>query len=78
MATVLSDSDALDAALAARHKLLIGTQAVEVEIIGTSGANMRTRFTPANLEKLDSYIAELRERLGIAEQPRRGAIGIVF
>ncbi|MBI1202555.1 MAG: hypothetical protein GC182_08595 [Rhodopseudomonas sp.] len=67
-----TDQDLLDQANAARHKLLTGTSAVEVDM-GT----YRARFTPANREALESYIAELSARIsGCA--PRRGAVGIVF
>ncbi len=72
----MTDQDALDAALTARHKLLTGASAVEVDVMGTGGANYRTRFTPANREALESYIAELQAK--IAGTARRGALGFVF
>lgn len=72
----MTDQEALAAAQDARHKLLIGARAVEVEVIGTGGATYRTKFTPANREALDAYIQELTEK--IAGKPRYGAIGFVF
>ena len=67
----MTDQDCLAAAQVARHKLLLGAQAVEVDF-GT----YRAKFTPANREALESYISELQAR--IANKPVRGAIGIVF
>jgi hypothetical protein len=62
----------LTAARAARHKLLTGMAVVEVD----QGGGFRTKFTPANREALESYIAELED--SIAGKRRRGAIGVVF
>jgi hypothetical protein len=67
----MTDQDLLTQASLARHKLLTGTSAVEVDMGG-----YRARFTPANREALESYINELQDR--IAGVQRRGAIGIVF
>jgi hypothetical protein len=67
----MTDADRLALAKDARHKLLLGQAAVEVDF-GT----YRTKFTPANREALDSYIAELEA--AICGQPSRGAIGFVF
>ena len=61
----------LDAAIAARHKLLTGTNAVEVDQDGYT-----VKFTAANREALDGYIAELEAK--IAGRRTRGAVGIVF
>lgn len=72
----MTDQDRLNAAIDARHKLLLGQSVVEVDIIGSNGINQRTRFTPANREALEAYIAELQEK--IAGCQRRGAVGIVF
>lgn len=72
----MTDQDLLNQAEAARHDLLIGALAVEVDVIGASGGGMRTKFTAANREALESYIDELRQR--IAGKRTRGAIGIVF
>lgn len=63
--------DLLTQALAARHALITGQQAVEVDF-GT----YRTKFTPANRDALDSYISELQTQ--IAGLQRRGAIGVIF
>lgn len=67
----MTDQDMLAAAQAARHKLLLGANAVEVIHDGYS-----VKFTTANREALDAYIAELEAR--IAGLPRRGAIGLVL
>lgn len=72
----MSDQDLLDQANAARHKLLTGTAAVEVDVVGASGGGYRTKFTAANREALQSYIDELEQR--IAGKRTRGAIGFVF
>lgn len=56
----------------ALHKLLTGSQAQEVR-----NADGRTlRFTPADADKLRSYIAELKSTK--AGTPVRGAIGVIF
>ena len=65
----------LDAARAARHQLLMGQSVVECDF-GGAGAQQRTKFTAANADRLDAYIAELEAR--IAGLPRRGAIGFAF
>jgi hypothetical protein len=67
----MSNADKLAAAEDARHRLLLGQQAVEVDF-GT----YKTRFTAANRESLESYIAELKAL--IAGTPTRGAIGFVM
>lgn len=61
----------LDAALDAKHRLILGDHAVEVDT-----GNHRTVFQKADIGKLDAYIAELRSE--IAGTPMRGAIGIVL
>jgi hypothetical protein len=63
--------DLLTQALSARHKLLTGTSAVEVDMGG-----YRARFTPANREALESYINELQDNISGVQA--RGAIGFVF
>lgn len=55
----------------ALHKLRTGTAVVEVDC-----GDYRTRFTPANVENLQAYVAELQLRL--EGRPLRGAIGFVF
>lgn len=71
----MTDQEMLDAARAARHQLLMGASAVECDFGGV-GSQQRTRFTPANADRLDAYIAELEAR--IAGLPRRGAVGFVL
>jgi hypothetical protein len=68
---MMTDADRLAAAIDARHRLLTGTAAVEVDT-----GLYKTKFTPANREALDAYITELTARL--ANQQTRGAIGFVF
>lgn len=72
----MTDQERLNAAIDARHKLLLGQSVVEIDIMGSNGVNQRTRFTPANREALEAYIAELQAK--IAGCSLRGAIGIVF
>jgi hypothetical protein len=67
----MNDEDRLAAAVSARHKLLTGTAAVEVD----TGV-YKTRFTPANREALEAYIAELQDK--ISGRRRSGAIGFVL
>lgn len=67
----MTDQERLDAAIDARHQLVIGTRAVEVDT-GT----YHTRFTPANRDALDSYISELQATIAGAQ--KRGAIGVIF
>jgi hypothetical protein len=67
----LTDQEMLDAARVARHQLNMGQAVVECEFGG-----QRTKFSVANADRLDAYIAELEAR--IAGLPRRGAIGIIF
>lgn len=55
----------------ALHKLRTGTAAVEVDC-----GDYRTKFTPATVENLNAYVAELEQRL--AGNPVRGAIGFFF
>lgn len=66
----------LTRAIAAFDKLMTGAAVVEVDIVA-SGGGYKTRFTPANREALESYIAALEERVA-GTCDRRGAIGIVF
>lgn len=58
----------------ALHKLLTGTQAVEVKKPDGSTA----KFTPSDEEKLRSYIKELKYDLGQTTTIRRRAIGVRF
>lgn len=67
----MTDADRLAAAKDARHQLVTGAQAVEVDF-----GIYKTKFTPANREALDSYISELEA--SIAGGKRRGAIGFIF
>jgi hypothetical protein len=67
----MTDQDRLAAAIDARHRLLLGESAVEVDF-GT----YRARFTPANREALESYIKELEAQ--ISGKPQHGAIGFVL
>jgi hypothetical protein len=71
----MTDQEMLDAARAARHALIMGQGIVECDF-GGAGGQQRTKFTAANADRLDAYIAELETR--IAGLPRRGAIGFVF
>jgi hypothetical protein len=71
----MTDQEMLDAAIAARHQLLLGQSAVECDFGGV-GSQQRTRFTAANADRLDAYIAELESK--IAGLPRRGAVGFVL
>jgi len=72
----MTDADALVAAQAARHKLLTGTAAVEVDVQSAGGGGYRTKFTPANREALEAYIDELEQRIN--GRRTRGAVGFVF
>lgn len=65
----------LDQAQAALHALNMGQAVVECEF-GGAGAQQRTKFTAANIDRLEAYIAQLEAR--IAGLPRRGAMGFVF
>jgi len=56
----------------ARHLLITGTMAVEVEVAG----GMRVTFTPANREALESYISELQAQINGTQI--RGALGFIF
>lgn len=67
----MTHEEKLAAAIAARHRLLLGEAAVECDF-----GEQRTRFTAANADRLDAYIAELQAL--IAGLPRRGAIGVIF
>lgn len=67
----MTDQEMLDAARLARHNLIMGQGVVECEFDG-----QRTKFTSANADRLDAYIAELEAR--IAGCPRRGAIGFIL
>lgn len=71
MSVPATDQDRLDAAQAALHKLLTGTSVVEVDT-----GQYRAKFTPANIDALRSYIAELQQKLAGAAP--RGAIGFIF
>lgn len=71
----MTDQEMLAAAIAARHALILGQSVVECDF-GGAGAQQRTKFTAANADRLDAYIAELEAR--IAGLPRRGALGFVF
>lgn len=52
----------LNEAIAARHKLLIGTQTVSLSMADGS----QLQYTPAQLPALERYIAELRRELAVA------------
>jgi cytidylate kinase len=67
----LTVAQMLAEALAARHKLATGSMREEV----TYGAD-RVKFTPADINKLESYIADLQAQL--AGGAARGAIGVIF
>lgn len=67
----LSDQQLLDDARDKYHKLLTGRSAVEVDM-GTH----RTKFHPADADKLHTYIQQLEDKIGGA--CRVGAIGVIF
>jgi hypothetical protein len=71
----MTDQEMLDAAKLARHQLLMGQSVVECDFGGV-GSQQRTRFTAANADRLDAYIAELESR--VAGLPTRGAVGFIF
>jgi hypothetical protein len=71
-ATVPSLNDMLTEAQLALHRLQIGQSAVEVTVAG----GYTTKFTPANIDKLQAYVQQLQDQ--IAGITTRGAIGIVF
>lgn len=64
-------AERLAAAETALHSLITGTLAVEVDT-----GDFRTRFTQADVTKLQAYIAQLKQE--IDGRPARGAIGIYF
>jgi hypothetical protein len=64
-------AEKLASAETALHSLITGTLAVEVDT-----GDFRTRFTQADVAKLQAYIGQLKQE--IAGQPVRGAIGIYF
>jgi hypothetical protein len=71
----MTDQDMLDAARAARHALLMGQGIVECDF-GGAGGQQRTKFTAANADRLDAYIAELEAK--VAGRSARGAVGFIF
>ncbi len=71
-AVVPSLTDMLADAQLALHRLQIGQAAVEVTVAG----GFTTKFTPANIDKLQAYVQQLQDQ--IAGVNTRGAIGIVF
>lgn len=71
-ASVPSLSDMLADAQLALHRLQIGQSAVEVTVAG----GYTTKFTPANIDKLQAYVQQLQDQ--ISGTPTRGAIGFVF
>lgn len=60
----------LDEALSARHRLLIGKQAVELM---QDGRRVRYGDATASLQRLDRYIASLQAQLANIA-PRRGRV----
>jgi hypothetical protein len=69
---VPSLDDMLAEAEIALHRLQTGQAYVEVSIAGAQ----TTKFTPAKLDNLIAYVAELRAQK--AGERIRGAIGFVF
>lgn len=67
----MTPQERLAAAIDARHRIMVGDHAVEVDT-GTH----KTVFGKPNLAQLDAYIAQLQAE--IAGRPVRGAIGIVL
>lgn len=70
--TVPSLADMLAEAQLALHRLQIGQSFVRV----TDGAGRMTEFTPAAIDKLQSYVEDLQSQ--ISGTQTNGAIGIVF
>lgn len=62
----MATQEQLDQALTARHALLTGTARVSVGF-----GDRRIEYVPADLRKLDAYIAELRRELTPAAVPTR-------
>lgn len=58
----------LDEALEVHHKLMLG-QSVTSWTLGVSGSSRAQQFTPADSERLERYIADLRRQ--IAGRPAR-------
>lgn len=54
----------------ALHQLMLGKQVVKIETTGTVGQSLT--YTPADIERLKSYIKQLSIEAG--ELPRRGSI----
>ena len=71
-ASVPSLSDMLADATLALHRLQIGQAVVEVTIAG----GMSTKFTAANIDKLQAYVQQLQDQINGVNT--RGAIGFVF
>lgn len=65
----------LTEAEAALHRLLTGSQVEELRY--AAGAAQRSaRYSPANIQELRNYIADLKRQLG--QPTRRRAIGVYF
>lgn len=64
-------AEKIAAAEAALHKLMTGSMAEQVRT-----GDRDVRFTPADMDKLKGYIAELKAQ--DAGSQTRGAIGFVF
>ena len=73
-AVVPSLADRLAAAQLALHRLQIGQSAVEVTI----ESGRVTKFTPANIDKLQAYVDQLTAQASGKPANSRGAVGIVF
>jgi hypothetical protein len=71
-AAVPSLTDMLADAQLALHRLQIGQAAVEISVAG----GYTTKFTPANIDKLQAYVQQLQDQ--IAGVNTRGAIGFVL
>lgn len=71
-AVVPSLSDMLADAQLALHRLQIGQSFTEV----TLESGRSTKFTPADIDKLQAYVSQLQDQ--IAGRRTRGAVGIVF
>lgn len=56
----MTDQEALDEALQARHDILVGKKAVSI----SSSSGRSLTFDRANLAALEAYIAGLRVKLG--------------
>lgn len=69
----MTNEQYLAEAVAARHRLITGTQMVS--FTGPNGRSMS--YSQANLAALDAYIAELRAAIAGDSVPRRNRISYV-